>query len=431
MQNKYFNRIIDKKIEDYLNVFGAIYIKGPKWCGKTTSSERFAKSIVKFQDENQRAKYDSIMAILPNQILEGENPRLIDEWQVYPVVWNCVRNEVDIRNKPGQFILTGSTTPMENPTLHTGTGRIAKIVMRPMSLYESKESNGKISLKEIFDNPNLKIDGIKSNLDLKDLIFATCRGGWPSSVKLKDAKSQLLIAREYFNSLCEEDINKVDGTIKNPARAKLFLKSYARNVSTLATYITILDDIKANDGQMSETNYYAYLNAFKKIYVIEEVEAWCPSIRSASAIRSTNKKEFVDPSIAVAALGLTPENLLNDLNTFGLLFENLCFRDIRIYSDNLGAQISYYHDRYDLEADCVLRLEDDRYALIEFKLGDKFVEEGAQHLLYLKNLIIKNNEKNSRKKLREPDVLMVVTGGEFAYKREDGVLVVPIGCLKD
>ena len=243
-------------------------------------------------------------------------------------------------------------------------------------------------------------------------------------------KSQLLIAKEYFNSLCEEDINRVDNIIKNPIRAKLFLKSYARNISTLATNTTILNDINANTD-MSEANFYVYLKAFKKIYVIEEIKAWCPSIRSKTAIRSSNKKEFVDPSIAVAALGLSPESLLNDLNTFGFIFENLCFRDIKVYSDNLDAQISYYHDRYDLEADCVLRLNDNRYALIEFKLGDKFVEEGAKHLLKIKDLIIKNNMKNPKSKLREPDVLMVITGGEFAYKTPEGVLVVPIGCLKD
>lgn len=431
MDNNYLPRIIDKKLNDYLEAMGAVLIKGPKWCGKTTTAIQKAKSIVKFQDENQRANYDKIMSIIPNQILVGETPRLIDEWQVYPIVWNSVRNEVDERHKTGQFILTGSSTPIDDDTLHTGTGRIARLVMRPMSLYESKESNGKISLKEIFDNPNININGIESNIDIKGLIFASCRGGWPSSISLKSDSSKLLVAKEYFKSLCEEDVSKVDNTSKNPSRVRSILKSYARNISTIANNKTILDDIKNNDGEVSESTLYSYLNALKRLYVIDEIEAWCPQIRSASAIRSTSKKEFVDPSIAVAALGLTPETLINDLNTFGFIFENLCIRDLKVYSDNLDAEISYYHDRYGLETDCVIHLSDGRYALIEIKLGDKYIDEGASHLLTMKELIKKHNKENKKSTLREPDVLMVITGSQYAYRREDGVLVVPIGCLKD
>ena len=426
MAKEYLERIIDKKIDLYLQSMGAIYIKGPKWCGKTTSASRFAKSIVKFQDENQRANYDKIMSIIPNQILKGENPRLIDEWQVYPIVWNCVRNEVDEREEPGQFLLTGSTTPLEDDdNLHTGTGRIGRIIMRPMSLYESLESNGKISLKEIFDNKNLDINGIESDLSLEQLIFACCRGGWPSSINLKSDEGKLLVAREYFKSLCEEDIFKVNKLAKNPTRAKSIVRSIARNISTMTNNITILNDIKNNDNKISESTLYNYLNALNRLYVLDEVDAWCPNIRSKSAMRASKKWEFVDPSIAVAALNLTPDLLINDLNTFGYIFENLCLRDLKVYSDALDAEISYYHDRYDLECDCVMHLGDGRYALIEFKLGDKFIDEGAEHLLEIKKLIEAN------KQMRVPDVLMVITASKFAYKRDDGVLVVPIGSLKD
>lgn len=431
MDNNYYQRILDKKLDKYLDAMGAILIKGPKWCGKTTTASRKAKSIVEFQNEDERANYDKIMSIVPSQILIGDTPRLIDEWQMYPIVWNSVRNEVDKRGKTGQFILTGSSTPIEDKNLHTGTGRIGRIIMRPMSLYESLESSGKISLQDIFDNPKLDINGIKSDLTLKDLIFASCRGGWPSSLNLKSDEAKLLVVKEYYNSVCEEDISNVDNIAKNPNRVRAVLKSYARNVSTLTTNKTMLEDINNNDSELSEATLYTYLNALKKIYVLDEVEAWCPRIRSASAIRRVSKKEFVDPSIAVAALGLTPDILINDLNTFGFIFENLCLRDLRIYADSINGNVSYYHDRYDLEADCVIHLDNGKYALIEIKLGDKFVDEGAEHLLKLKNLIEKNNQDNPKNKMKLPDVLMVVTGSTYAYTREDGVLVVPIGCLKN
>lgn len=431
LKQKYLPRIVDKQIEKYLNFMGAVVIKGPKWCGKTTSASQIAKSIVKFQDENQRANYDKIMSIIPNQILKGDTPRLIDEWQVYPVVWNCVRNEVDERGEVGQFILTGSTTPVDDKNLHTGTGRIARIVMRPMSLFESLESNGKISLKEIFENPNLNINGIESDLEFEDLIFAACRGGWPSSLNLKSNDSKLLVAKEYFKALCEEDISKVDNISKNSNRAKLILRSYARNISTMTSNTTILNDIRNNDSDLSESTLYSYLNSLNRLYVLEDVEAWQPAIRSKTAIRACNKKEFVDPSIAVAALDLTPDLLINDLNTFGFIFENLCIRDLRIYSSGVDASISYYHDRYDLEADCVIHLGNGKYGLIEIKLGDKYIDEGASHLLEIKRLIEKHNFEEPNSKIRVPDVLMVITGSKYAYRRDDGVLVVPIGCLKD
>ncbi len=428
---EYFPRVIDKTIDEYLDAIGALLIRGPKWCGKTTSATQKAKSIVKFQDENERAYYDKIMALTPNEILEGEVPRLIDEWQVYPVVWNCVRNEVDNRNKTGQFILTGSATPVKMNSLHTGTGRIGKITMYPMSLYESKESNGKISLKEIFYNSKLKIDGIKSDLTLKDIVFACCRGGWPSSINLPSDKSKLLVAKEYYKSVCEEDISNVDNIAKDPVRAKLILKAYARGVETLTSNSTLLKDINVNDKNVSESTLYSYLNAFKKIYVIDEIEAWCPNIRSKSAIRSLNKKSFVDPSIAVAALGLSPELLMKDLNTLGFIFENLVIRDLKVYSSSLGADISYYRDRYGLECDCVMHLEDGKYALIEIKLGDAFVDEGVKNLVKLKNLIKEHNQEDKTSKIAEPDILMIITGGQHAYTTEEGVIVVPIGCLKD
>ncbi len=430
MENNYIPRIIDKKLNDYLNALGAVWIKGPKWCGKTTTASIKAKSIVKFQDEDKKEEYEKIMTIMPSHILEGDTPRLLDEWQIYPTIWNSVRNKVDERNESGQFILTGSATPIKDNTLHTGTGRIGTLIMRPMSLYESGESNGKISLKELFDNPNININGITSNLSLEDLIFASSRGGWPGSIKIKDKNAQLLIAKEYYKSLCEKDMPSMENMGNNPSRNNIFLKSYARNISTNVSNQTILEDIQANDALFSESTLYTYLNNLKRLYVIEEVEAWCPNIRSKSAIRSTPKKEFVDPSIAVSALGASPTTLINDLNTFGFIFENLCIRDLRIYSDGLDGSVSYYRDRYGLEADAILHLNDGRYALIEVKLGEKYIEEGAKHLLKLQSLI-KDYNKKSKQKLNEPTLLIVLTGSTYAYKTEDNVLIIPIGCLKD
>jgi predicted AAA+ superfamily ATPase len=302
------------------------------------------------------------------------------------------------------------------------------MLMYPMSLYESRESNGKISLTALFQNPDLDIDGITSDLSVENLIFAACRGGWPSSLKKKTEKAMLFEAQNYVANICDSDASTVDGVKRSSERVRAVLRSYARNISTYATDKTILKDVSSNYSDISSPTLASYLSALERLYVIEDVPAWCPSIRSTTSIRAGKKREFSDPSIAAAALALTPAALQQDLNTFGFIFECLCIRDLKIYSSDAGGRVSYYNDRYGLEADCVLHMPDGRYALIEFKLGGRGIDEGAAHLIKLKELIQKANQER-RAKLREPDILAVITGGEMAYTRKDGVKVIPIGTL--
>ena len=427
---EYIKRICDDELELKLEAFGAIHIVGPKWCGKTTTAKQFAKSYIEMQDPDKRDMYMQTAKIMPSNLLEGKNPRLIDEWQIAPNLWDAVRVSVDRRGEDGLYILTGSNSIDKTEIMHTGTGRIDTLIMYPMSLYESGESNGKVSLKELFTNPNCLSDGCMSDLTINELIFAACRGGWPSSLGKKSDKAKLLVARSYFDSLCREDISNVDGIKRDETTTRLLLRSYARNISTMVTNKTIIKDVNANT-QLSDTTFYDYVKALKKLYLIQDVEAWCPAIRSKSAIQATDKREFVDPSLVVAALGLEPDYFNLDLKTFGFIFETLCIRDLKIYSDALGGRVSYYHDRYGLEADCVLHLRDGSYALIEFKLGSADIDEGAKHLIELENLIKSYNEKESQCKLRLPDLKIVITGTQYGYKREDGVYVVPIGCLKN
>lgn len=428
---EYWKRIVDKELELRLEAFGATLIVGPKWCGKTTTAEEKAKSILKMQDPDMREGYLATAMAKPSLLLKGENPRLIDEWQEAPVLWDAVRTAVDTRQEEGLFILTGSTSVDESKIHHTGTGRISRMKMYPMSLYESKESNGEISLKELFDNPELDIDGITSNMKIEDLIFAACRGGWPSALRKKSDAAKLMVANDYLRNVCETDISTVDGVTRNPVLAELILKSYARNISTLAKKNSIYKDVASNVESLSMPTLDSYITAFTRLFVIEDIEAWCPAIRSATTIRSGKKRGFIDPSIAVAALGLSPDYLEKDLKTFGFIFECMCIRDLKIYSQALKGKVSYYHDRYDLEADAVLHIGDGRYALIEFKLGSAEVEEGAKHLLKIKELVRIYNEKEKQVPLREPDLLIVVTGGNMAYTRLDGVKVIPLGCLRD
>lgn len=422
MAHEYYPRILDNVLKDYLDAFGAVLIRGPKWCGKTTTALQRAKSVLKMQDPDHSSSYLQMANFMPSKLLEGETPRLIDEWQMAPVLWDAVRNEVDSRRKEGQFILTGSTVIDDDQVMHSGTGRIAPLNMYPMSLFESMESNGSVSLKSLFQI-NEKFEGARSVLNIEKLAFAICRGGWPASINKKESSSQL-IARSYVDAICNSDASRVDDISKKPERVRALLNSYARNISTLATNKTILEDIKANDNEMTEPTMYTYLSALKRLYVIDDIPAWSPSIRSVSAIRSSNKKGFSDPSIAVAVLGLTSEDLLNDPNTFGFFFESLCLRDLKIYSTSLGGTISYYHDRYGLECDAVLHLNNGKYALIEMKLGSREIQDGANHLLEMDKLI-------KSKHMKAPSFLMVLTGGEYAYQREDGVFVIPIACLKD
>ena len=383
------------------------------------------------QDPDHRAGYLATAQTKPSLLLKGATPRLIDEWQVAPILWDAVRHMVDERRTKGQFILTGSTVVDDDQIMHTGTGRITRMSMYPMSLFESLESNGSISFRRLFDDNEYDIDGKTSPLSIEQLIFAACRGGWPASIDEMSQEAKLLIARDYVNEICDKDISRVDKIHRNPALARLILRTYARNICTLAKKSSMINDIAVEMESISAPTFYDYVCALEKLFVIEDIEAWSPAIRSKTVIRTGKKRCFVDPSIAVAALGASPESLEVDLNTFGFIFECLCFRDLRVYSQALGGRLSYYHDRFGLEADAVLHLEDGRYALVECKLGSREIEEGAKHLLEIKQLIAEKNKAGKQMKLREPDLLIILTGGEMAYTREDGVKIIPIGCLRD
>lgn len=428
----YFYRIADDTLKEYLDTFGAVLIEGPKWCGKTTTAEQVAKSVIKLQDPDMRDEYLSTATTKPSLLLQGKTPRLIDEWQDVPILWDSVRTIVDNRNLPGQFILTGSNAVNKSDILHSGTGRISRMTMMPMSLWESKESNGKISLHQLFDNPSLDIDGITSDMQIEDLIYAACRGGWPATVNIKSKKGKTLIAKNYIDAVCKEDISRIDGVKRDERIARKILKSYARNISTLAKNSSLLTDVTASgEVSISMTTFEDYVTALKRLFVISNIEAWSPAIRSKTAIRSGLKRSFIDPSITVAALGLTPEALMTQLKTFGFIFEQMCIRDLRAYTPDFDSHISYYRDRYGLEADLVLHLSDGRYALIECKLGSKEIEEGASHLLEIKKLVNEYNKKEAQTPLRDPDLLIILTGGKMAYTRPDGVKIIPLGCLKD
>lgn len=428
----YLKRTADVVLEERLEAFGAILIEGPKWCGKTTTAEQYAKSVIKLQDPDMRDEYLATAEAKPSLLLKGATPRLIDEWQDAPVLWDTVRTMVDNRQEQGQFILTGSNTVDKSKILHSGNSRISKMQMIPMSLWESCESNGKISLKDLFDNPDSDIDGIESDMTVEHLIFCACRGGWPGTMNIKTDRAKLLIAKNYVKTVCSEDISRVDGVLRNELLARMILRSYARNISTVAKNTSMIADVAASgETSCSEPTFDDYVTALRKLFVICDVEAWCPAIRSKTAIRSGLKRAFVDPSIAVAALGLTPEALMVQLNTFGFIFEQMCIRDLKAYTLDFETHVSYYRDRYNLEADWVLHLGDGRYALIECKLGSKEIEDGAKHLIEIKNLIREHNKQEQQVPIREPDLMIVLTGGKMAYSRPDGVKIIPLGCLKD
>ncbi|MEE1117479.1 MAG: DUF4143 domain-containing protein [Methanosphaera sp.] len=426
---KYLPRYMDKELEESLEYMGAVLITGPKWCGKTTTAKQHCKSLIELQHPINGKSYLKLADTNPIELLKGEKPLLIDEWQMAPELWDTVRYLVDESDEDGLYILTGSTIVDESKIMHSGAGRIKRIVMRPMSLYESGESTGKISLLDLFNDENLNIDGITSNLTIPDLIFTACRGGWPESLNKKTKKQQLAIVSNYIDVICNSDVSELDGVKRNPQRVKAILKSYSRNISTLATKKTLMKDIKTEYEDISLPTYNSYLNALERLYVIQNIPAWSPNIRSANTIRKSCKKEFIDPSIAVASLNLTPEKLLKDFETFGFIFENLCIRDLLVYSSSVNGEILYYRDDSGLESDCVIYLNDGRYALIEFKLGNREIDKGAKNLLKLKKLI-KTSVKNKKIDLEEPSFLAVITGGEIAYTRSDGVKVIPIGCLK-
>lgn len=429
MKANYYERIVDSELDSKLRAFGATHIVGPKWCGKTTTAEQKAKSSLKLQKEPNKEGLIATAAINPQALLNGEKPRLIDEWQDAPNIWDAVRVYCDENKEKGLFILTGSTSKKVD-THHTGTGRISKLKMYPMSLFESKESNGSVSLKALFDGEEQLDKGCESPLSIEDLIFASCRGGWPESVLLDDKEAQLAIPKDYFHQIYQEDMYKVDSVKRNESTMRALLRSYARNISTLAKKTNIIKDISGTNN-ISENTLNDYIDTLERLFIIEDLYGWCPSIRSSSAMRRGRKIEFVDPSIAIAALGLSPALLELDLRTFGFIFECLCIRDLRIYSSKNGGELSYYHDNLGLEADAVLHLDDGRYALIEFKLGSNEIDSGASHLCKIESLIKGHNEIEKQSQLRLPSLKMIITGTKYGYKRPDGVFVVPIGCLKD
>lgn len=425
----YLKRVVDDQLQDYLDAFGAVNIEGPKWCGKTTTAKQKASSMIELQDTDKRDEYLATALTKASLLLEGETPRLIDEWQDIPTLWDAVRVACDRRQKPSQFILTGSAVADIDKAAHTGTGRIAGLTMYPMSLYETGESTGDISLKMLFDTPSMNI-GSRSKMSIEDLIFAACRGGWPAALQPQTERGKLLIAKNYVKTVCEKDISRSAREKLDPKIAKTIIRSYARNVSSLAEKTTILADVMANNDSLSRSTFDKYVSAFEKLFVIQDINAWNPSIRSKTAIRSGEKRSFCDPSIAVAALGLGPGQLKTQLKTFGFIFECMCVRDLKVYSAQFGGEISHYRDRYGLEADIVLHLEDGRFALIECKLGSGEIEDGAQHLKELVALIRKHNMEEKQVPLREPDLLMIITDGEYAYTRPDGVHVIPLACFK-
>ena len=425
----YKKRIADNLLDLKLESFGATLIVGPKGCGKTTTAKQKAKSIIEFQDEDNRDKYLAVANTTPSKLLIGEKPRLFDEWQDAPKIWGAMRKSIDDEQKNGLYLLTGSSSKTVD-TPHTGTLRISTLKMYPMSLFESGESNGTISIKELFNNPNILDDGCTTNLSIDNLIFAICRGGWPRSLLNTTNHAKLEIAKDLYWQTAHVDISNIDKVSRNASWAEAILKSYSRNICTLAEKKTIIKDVKAN-YDVSDKTICDYIEALKKLYIIEDVEAWCPAIRSKAAIRASAKRNLIDPSIAVAALGIKPEYFNTDFKTLGFLFESLVIRDLKIYSMENGGKVSYYHDRYGLEADCVLHLEDGRYALIEIKLGASEIDTGAKHLLEIEQLIKEYNKKEVQCPIRLPNLKIVITGTEYGYKREDGVLVIPIGCLKN
>lgn len=426
---KYLPRVLDRELDLRLRSVGATLIVGPKWCGKTTTAKQKAASVLEMQDPDLQEGYLKLADTKPSLLLRGEKPRLIDEWQLAPVLWDAVRVSVDRSDEKGQYILTGSVVKDDSKTKHTGTGRISRLEMQTMSLWESKESSGQVSLAEMFRRPESEIDGAQGKLSMEELLFATCRGGWPSSLQVKGDDAKLFIAEDYVNNVAEVDISRIDNVSRDPKLAAALLKSYARNISSLATTVTIRKDLLAVQ-EVSAPTVDSYLDALRRLFVISEVGAWCPAVRSATEMRSRPKRGMCDPSIAAAALGVKPEYFLKDFKTFGFLFESLVMRDLKVYSSALGGRLSYYRDRYGIEADAVLHLKDGRYALFEIKLGAREIEEGAGHLLKIRQLIRKYNETEKQCPLAEPDLLAVITGGPVGYTRPDGVHVLPISALK-
>lgn len=425
----YKNRIIDAVLQEELDAMGAVLIEGPKACGKTTTGEHASGSVIFMDDPVRRSQYLQLVDTDINFILQGKTPRLIDEWQLAPKIWDAVRFEVDHRRGDGQFILTGSAVPPKkekDEMKHSGTGRISWLRMRPMTLWESGDSSGDVGLGDLFENKRKSIRG-ENKLDLKNIAFLSCRGGWPKAVAKNFEKSALRHALNYYEAIVRTDISRVDDVERDEERTRRIMRSFARHQGQQVSVQGILEDIKSNDtAELSDKTIYSYINALKSIFVIEDMPAWNPNLRSKYAVRSSDTRYYVDPSIACAALGLGPSDLINDLKTFGFIFECLCVRDLRVYAQSLDGNVYHYRDKSGLECDSVVHLRNGSYGLVEIKIGgEKLINDGASTLLELQSQI-------DTDKMKAPSFLMVLTAvGDYAYMRTDGVMVVPIGCLKN
>ncbi len=421
---KYIRRYVEKDIERALRSSGAVMVVGPKFCGKTTTSMLFQKSFIKL-NTNSRIK---LARLNPQQVLEGDKPRLIDEWQTVPEIWNYVKEDLDNEYQFGKYILTGSSTPVDKTEIHhSGAGRITSVKMRPMSLFESGESKGSVSLIDLFDGKPLEKFDENNGFTLQDVAFLTCRGGWPISV-ISDKSVSLDVTRNYYNSLFVfEDCDNENFRNKRPEVLKMILRSYARNISSETSKQSIIEDVKqTNERSMDTKTFDDYLEALQDLYIISDIEAWNPNIRSKTSIRSTPTRHFVDTSIACRALNIFPEDLMRDLESFGLFFEDMAVRDLSIYAQTHGGEVRHYRDKAGLECDAIIHLEDGRWGAVEIKLGgDRLIEDGAKSLSTLKNKIA---EKSSE---RSPAFMMILTAQGPLYQREDGIFVVPINCLKD
>lgn len=421
----YKHRIADELLKRKLLGKGAVLVQGPKWCGKTTTAKQVAESILDLGNTAELANALETLQIVPMKLLEGAVPRLVDEWQTIPEIWDMVRSEVDKRGEMGQFVLTGSSVPVEEEKRrHSGNGRYAWIGMRPMSLWESGESTGEISLSALFDGKSF--DPFEFSMDLEDLAFLVCRGGWPQSTFM-EGEVALDQARDYYETIYKVDIHRVDKVRRSSERTRLLLRSYARNTGSATSFSKMSADIKENDNaSITYETISDYVDALKKLFVLEDMPAWNPNLRSRAAIQSSDTRYFVDPSIATSALSLGPKDLINDLRTFGLFFESMAVRDLRTYADALSGDLYHFRDSSGLECDAVLHRRNGDYGLIEIKLGGKDnIEKGAETL---KNLA----DRIDTGKMKEPSFLMVLIGvGQYAYRRPDGVFVVPICCLKD
>lgn len=429
MESKYIARLQDEKIKELMNDFTAILIRGPKWCGKSTTALHFAKSYIKLNTKKQREKFDEMYHQDPRLFLDGEKPRLIDEWQLYPAIWDEIKDYADETHLKNQFLLTGSSAPKTGATNHTGSMRIVKIDMTTMSLFESGISTGQVSLKDLFDNPDMKISftiNVPKNIITKQIV----KGGWPEGV-VSPPSNILTYGRQALNDICESDIQEASGKKLSPTTAKAILRSLARLISQNADNKTIIKDVNDSGHPLSETTFYDYYDALQKLYVIQEISAWCPRIRSATSIRSLPKKEFFDPSLACAALGINDAILDKDRKTRGFFFECMAGRDLGIYAKTLDGELSYYRDRLGLECDFVIHLPDGRYGLFECKCGDEYIRDGINNLNKFNELINEYNEKNPKDKMDLPTIRVIITDDDYALRRKDGIYIIPLASLKN